>query len=84
MGYSPWGPKELDTTEQLHFPFAIPYLCDLRQVIYLLWMYFLLGDNNIDTVAENPASVHLYQTENAELCSDPNSLRSQNTAAAWV
>ena len=24
MGYSPWGCKELDTTEQLHFPFLSP------------------------------------------------------------
>ena len=22
VGYSPWGPKELDTTEQLHFQFS--------------------------------------------------------------
>ena len=24
MGYSPWGLEELDTTEQLHFPFSLP------------------------------------------------------------
>ena len=23
VGYSPWGPKELDTTERLHFIFKI-------------------------------------------------------------
>ena len=23
MGYSPWGPEELDTTEQLHFHFSL-------------------------------------------------------------
>ena len=25
VGYSPWGRKELDTTEQLHFHFPLPY-----------------------------------------------------------
>ena len=24
VGYSPWGPKESDTTEQLHFHFHLP------------------------------------------------------------
>ena len=24
VGYSPWGRKELDTTERLHFPFPFP------------------------------------------------------------
>ena len=27
IGYSPWGPKELDTTEQLHFYFHGPDTC---------------------------------------------------------
>ena len=25
MGYSPWGRKELDTTERLHFHFSLKY-----------------------------------------------------------
>ena len=31
MGYSPWGPKELDTTEQLHFHFSNKQSCRVEQ-----------------------------------------------------
>ena len=34
IGYSPWGCKELDTTERLHFfTFTVAF--------YLIWLYFL-------------------------------------------
>ena len=26
MGYSPWGNKESDTTERLHFDFLLPFI----------------------------------------------------------
>ena len=26
VGYSPWGRKESDTTERVHFPFPFPFL----------------------------------------------------------
>ena len=35
MGYSPWGHKESDMTEQL--------TATLHNFIYLLFIYFLLG-----------------------------------------
>ena len=28
VGYSPWGPKESDMTEQLHFSLSIPFSFD--------------------------------------------------------
>ena len=34
VGYSPWGGKELDMTEQLHFHFQISLLvCEIRKII---------------------------------------------------
>jgi hypothetical protein len=31
VGYSPWGPKESDTTERLHFLFTTIYKIDYLQ-----------------------------------------------------
>ena len=35
MGYGPWGRKELDMTEQLHFHFQIQY------IPMVLWFFIL-------------------------------------------
>ena len=32
MGYSPWGRKESDTIERLHFHFALGVLCNPEMV----------------------------------------------------
>ena len=32
VGYSPWGRKELDTTEQLHFHFSLSYFIYLNNL----------------------------------------------------
>ena len=37
MGYSPWGHKESDTTEQLHFHFNFATICaKMYQIVFLL------------------------------------------------
>ena len=40
VGYSPWGRKELDTTERLHFHF-LGGLVDLHRTVQLLHHYWL-------------------------------------------
>ena len=42
VGYSPWGYKELDKTEQLHFTFSVI----LPNVRYILYLYILAGEGN--------------------------------------
>ena len=39
MGYSPWGQKKLDTTEQLHFHFHFCYYDKLSLVLILKSIY---------------------------------------------
>ena len=43
MGYSPRGPKELDTTEQLHFTYYLGYFI---ASLSLNALYFLDGTTN--------------------------------------
>ena len=44
VGYSPWGHKELDMTEQLHFPSSImgasPFSTSVSYIV-LLYIYFI-------------------------------------------
>ena len=39
-GYSPWGPKELDMTERLHFNFLLSYIYTFH--IYICVPFYLL------------------------------------------
>ena len=36
VGYSPWGHKESDTTEQLHFPFTFPRFYTWKKTVMLI------------------------------------------------
>ena len=38
VGYSPWGCKELDTTERFHFTYMVqPHLYSVLYIIYILY-----------------------------------------------
>ena len=41
VGYSPWGRKELDTTERLHFPYAIKAFTSLSLLCHLSLLSFV-------------------------------------------
>ena len=41
VGYSPWGPKKLDTTERLHFHFLSPILEPVTKYYFSL-SYFVI------------------------------------------
>ena len=49
VGYSPWGHKESDTAEQLHFPFSFPCTCS-RDICSLQSQ---IGDKDIQCTVLN-------------------------------
>ena len=69
IGYSPWGRKESDTTERLHFLSLSPLLTfmELRRVGALLWfelwlkeMIFYLDHRNFLHISKKPVSLSYY------------------------
>ena len=65
IGYSPWGLKELDTTEQLHFTAAAAAkslqlcltLCMFKDISYLKWDNILIQDVSASLVTQTVKSL---------------------------